>query len=83
MKMLGKRVLIRKLEDIPTSSVIEVVHLEEHSSQYADVISVGKDVDMLKVGDRVITVRYCGSPVEVDGEQLFVAMEEDILARIG
>jgi len=36
----------------------------------------------LKVGDRVIYGKYSGSQVELDGEELIVIKEADVLAKL-
>ena len=58
--------------------------------QIADVIAVGpggvvdgKEVVMnVKVGDRVITSKYSGTEVKIDGEEYTIVRQSDILAVV-
>jgi len=84
-KVLGKRILVERLDDKPlASAVIEVVHLDERPSQFAKVRALGTLVnELVSVGDTVVTKQYCGTPVTIEGEDLFLVMEDDILAVYG
>ena len=43
----------------------------------------GNEVKMLvKVGDRVITGRYSGTEVKIDGEEYSIVRQSDILAIV-
>ena len=43
----------------------------------------GKEVKMeLAVGDRVITSKYAGTEVKLDGEELTILKQSDVLAKI-
>lgn len=84
----GHRILIKRLdEDKVTSSIIEVVHLDEtKESQFAVVISVGSKVkESIRPAQMVVTKKYCGTPVDVapegsvDKERLYVVTIDDIL----
>ena len=56
----------------------------------AEVVAVGpggnvdgKDVTMyVKAGDRVITSKYSGTEVKVDGEECTIVRQSDILAIV-
>ena len=58
--------------------------------QVADVIAVGpggvvdgKEVTMyVKAGDRVITSKYSGTEIKVDGEEYIIVRQNDILAIV-
>ena len=85
---IGSKILIKRMdEDKLESSIISVVHLDESKeSQYAVVISAGTGLrEDIKVGDTVITKKYCGTPVELrprEGaprEKFYVIMEGDVL----
>lgn len=85
----GSRVLIKRLdEDQLSSTVIEVVHLDEtKESQHALVLAVGPKVTEVKPKMLIVTKKYCGTPLSlelVEGqpkEQCYLVMEEDILGR--
>jgi len=42
----------------------------------------GRSALTVKVGDRVLFTSYAGSEIKVDGEELIVMKEEDILAIV-
>jgi chaperonin GroES len=52
----------------------------------AEVLAVGpgaKDVEMvLKVGDKVVYQKYAGTEVKVDGQELIVIKQSDVLAIV-
>ena len=52
----------------------------------AEVIAVGpgaKDVDMVvKVGDKVVYTKYAGTEVKIDGQEVIVIKQNDILAVV-
>ena len=58
--------------------------------QIATVIAVGpggmvdgKEVTMyLKVGDKVITSKYAGTEVKIDGEEYTITRQSDVLAIV-
>ena len=85
----GNRVLIKRLdEDRLTSSIIEVVHLDEtRESQFALVLAVGPRVNEVKPKMVVVTKKYCGTPLSLElvenqpKEQCYLVMEEDILGK--
>ena len=48
----------------------------------AKVVAVGKKVDDIKVGDRIIYKSYSSTDVKVDGVEYLIIDEEDILATV-
>ena len=48
----------------------------------AKVLAVGKKVDDIKVGDRIIYKSYSSTDVKVDGAEYLIVNEEDILATV-
>ncbi|MBQ8869316.1 MAG: co-chaperone GroES, partial [Oscillospiraceae bacterium] len=62
----------------------------QEKPQFAEVIAVGhggivegKEVKMmLKVGDRVLTGKYSGTDVKVDGVEYKIVRQDDILAIV-
>lgn len=88
---LSDRVLI-KLEaaEETTKSGILLTGSAKEKPQVADVIAVGpgglvdgKEVKMtVKVGDRVLTSKYSGTEVKMDGEEYIIVRQSDILAIV-
>lgn len=91
VKPLSDRVLIKMEEaEETTKSGIVLAGSAKEKPQIADVIAVGpggvvdgKEVVMtVKVGDRVITSKYSGTEIKVDGEEYTIVRQGDILAIV-
>ena len=91
VKPLSDRVLIKMEEaEETTKSGIVLAGSAKDKPQIADVIAVGsggvvdgKEVVMtVKVGDRVITSKYSGTEIKVDGEEYTIVRQSDILAIV-
>ena len=73
-----------------TASGIVLSTAAQEKPQFANVIAVGpggivdgKEVEMyIKVGDKVITSKYSGTEVKLDGEEYTIVKQSDILAVI-
>ena len=91
LKPLADRVVIKRLEAEETTKggIILTASAKEKPS-VAEVISVGpggmvdgKEVTMtVKVGDKVITSKYSGTQVKIDGEQLTIVKQSDVVAIV-
>ena len=88
---LSDRVLIKMEEaEETTKSGIILSGSAKEKPQIADVISVGpggivdgKEVKMtVKAGDRVITSKYSGTEIKLDGEEYTIVRQSDILAVV-
>lgn len=86
---LGQRVLVKRLdaEEITAGGIVLPDSAKE-KPQEAEVISLGtggKDEDgktiefNVKVGDKVLISKYGGTDVKVDGVDLMILSESDIL----
>ena len=91
IKPLADRVLIKMEEaEETTKSGIILAGSAKEKPQVADVIAVGpggmvdgKEVVMqLKAGDRVITGKYTGTEVKIDGEEYTIVRQSDVLAVV-
>ena len=92
LRPLHDRVIVRRMEEERTSAggiVIPDSATEKPSK--GEIIATGNgkimesgDVRALdvKVGDKVLFGKYSGNEVKVDGEELLVMREEDIMAVI-
>ena len=89
LKPLSDRVVIKMVEaEETTASGIILTGSAKEKPQVAEVLAVGpggivdgKEVVMqVKVGDKVITSKYSGTEVKIDGEDLIVVRQGDILA---
>lgn len=88
---LSDRVLIKMEEaEETTKSGIILSGSAKEKPQIADVISVGpggvvdgKEVKMtVKVGDRVLTSKYSGTEIKLDGQEYTIVRQSDILAVV-
>lgn len=91
LKPLSDRVVIKMVEaEETTASGIILAGSAKEKPQVAEVLAVGlggvvdgKEVVMqVKVGDKVITSKYSGTEVKIDGEELIVVRQGDILAVV-
>jgi chaperonin GroES len=89
---LGDRVLVRRVEeDTKTRGGIIIPDTAKEKPQEGEVISVGpghRDDDGkvtpldVKVGDRVLFGKWSGTEVKIDGEDLLIMKESDILGVV-
>ena len=87
VKPLADRVVIKMVEaEETTKSGIILAGAAKEKPQIAEVIAVGpglKDNKMqVKVGDKVITSKFSGTEVKIDGEDYIIVKENDILAIV-
>ena len=91
VKPLGDRVVIKNVEaEETTKSGIILAGSAKEKPQIAEVVAVGpggnvdgKDVTMyVKVGDKVITTKYSGTEVKMDGVEYTIVRQGDILAIV-
>ena len=91
IKPLADRVVIQMLEaEDTTKSGIILAGSAKEKPQIAKVVAVGpggvvdgKEVKMeLAVGDKVITSKYAGTEVKLDGEEYMIVRQSDVLAKI-
>ena len=91
MKPLADRVVIKMMEaEETTKSGIILAGSAKEKPQVAEVVAVGpggnvdgKDVTMyVKAGDRVITSKYSGTEVKMDGVEYTIVRQSDILAIV-
>ena len=91
IKPLADRVVIKMVEaEETTKSGIILAGSAKEKPQVAEVVAVGpgglvdgKDVDMyVEVGDRILTSKYSGTEVKIDGEEYTIVRQSDILAIV-
>ena len=91
IKPLADRVVIKMLEaEETTKGGIILAPSAKEKPTVAEVIAVGpggmvdgKEVVMqLKAGDRVITGKYTGTEVKIDGEEYTIVRQSDVLAVV-
>ena len=91
LKPLFDRVVLKDAEiEETTKSGIILTGSAKEKPQVAEVVAVGpggvvdgKEVKMtVKVGDKVLTSKYSGTEVKVDGEECTIVRQADILAIV-
>ena len=92
LRPLHDRVIVRRMEEERTSAggiVIPDSATEKPSKGEVVAVGNGKILNNgeirgldVKVGDQVLFGKYSGTEVKVDGEELLVMKEEDIMAII-
>lgn len=86
---LGDRVLVRRVEEeSKTKGGILIPDTAKEKPQEGEIIAVGagardEDGDLIpfevKVGDRILFGKWSGTEVKIDGEDLVIMRESDIL----
>ena len=91
VKPLGDRVVIKNCEaEETTASGLILAGSAKEKPQMAIVIAVGpggnvdgKEITMhVQAGQKVICSKYAGTEVKVDGEELVIVRQSDILAIV-
>ena len=91
LKPLADRVILKQVEaEEKTKSGIILTSAAQEKPQMFEVIEVGPGgvvdgnevVMTVKKGDMVITGKYTGTEVKVDGEEFVIVRQSDILAIV-
>ncbi len=91
IKPLGDKVVIKMVEaEETTKSGIILAGTAKEKPQVAQVVAVGpggivegKEIKMeVKVGDKVLTSKYAGTEVKLDGVEYIIIRQNDILAIV-
>ena len=91
LKPLADRVILKRVAaEETTKSGIILTSAAQEKPQVYEVIAVGPggvidgaDIVMeVEVGDRVITGKYTGTEVKLDGEELTIVKQSEILAIV-
>ncbi len=91
IKPLADRIVLKMVEaDETTKSGIILAGSAKEKPQVAEVVAVGpggnvegKEITMyVKAGDKVLTSKYSGTEVKVDGQEYTIVRQSDILAVV-
>ena len=91
LKPLADRVIIKRVAaEETTKSGIILSSAAQEKPQVYEVIAVGpggivdgEKVEMsVKAGQKVITGKYSGTEVKIDGEEIIIVRQSDILAVV-
>jgi chaperonin GroES len=93
VKPLQDRVIVKRLDEEPekTRGGLYIPDTAKEKPQQGKILAVGKGkvaddgrvtpLDV-KVGDKVLFGKYSGSEIKVDGEELLIMREDDILGVV-
>lgn len=91
LKPLADRVIIKRVAaEETTKSGIILTSAAQEKPQMFEVVEVGpggivegEKIEMVvKKGDKVLTGKYSGTEVKIDGEELTIVRQNDILAIV-
>jgi chaperonin GroES len=92
IRPLHDRIIVKRLEEErKTASGIVIPDTAAEKPDQGEVIAVGKGKVLedgsvrnlqVKVGDKVLFGKYSGQTVKVEGEELLVMREEDVMGVI-
>lgn len=92
LRPLHDRVIVKRLEqETKTASGLIIPDAAAEKPDQGEIVAVGpgkkddsgKNIALdVKVGDRVLFGKYAGQAVKVDGQELLVMREEDLMAVV-
>jgi chaperonin GroES len=92
LQPLHDRVIVKRLDqETKTASGLIIPDSAAEKPDQGEILAVGKGKTIdegklrpleVKVGDRVLFGKYSGQAVKVDGDELLVMREEDIMAIV-
>lgn len=91
LKPLADRVVLKMVEaEETTKSGIILTTAAQEKPQVAEVVEVGpggmvdgNEVKMIvKIGDKVVTNKYSGTEIKLDGTEYVIVKQSDILAIV-
>lgn len=92
LRPLGDKILVKRLEaETKTKSGIVLPDTAKEKPKRGTVLAVGegkrldngqRSVMNLKKGDQVIFTSYAGTEVKIDGDEVMIMSEDDVLAVV-
>ena len=79
MRLLGNRLLVREKRQSVTSGGIIIPSIAINDNVIAEVVNAGSKSETVVIGDTVLFNRRRSETVGVDGEELLILKETDIL----
>ncbi|MBI3295931.1 MAG: co-chaperone GroES [Deltaproteobacteria bacterium] len=93
IRPLRDRIIVRRLEEeTKTKGGIIIPDSAKEKPQEGEIVAVGSGKLLedgrvvpleVKKGDRILFSKYGGNEVKVDGEELLMMREEDVLGIVG
>ena len=83
IKPLGKRVLIKQVEqeEVTKSGIVLPGTATKEKPITGEVLAVGRKIEDIKAGDKIIFEKYSGTEVK-DGEETYLILEIDNVLAI-
>ena len=80
---MGKRILIKQTEqeEVTKSGIVLPGTASKEKPIIGEVLAVGKKIEEVSVGDKVIFEKYAGTEVK-DGEETYLILEKDNVLAI-
>ncbi len=92
LRPLGDKILVKRLEaETKTKSGIVLPDSAKEKPKQGTIIAVGEGKRLedgtraplnVKKGDKVLFTSYAGTEVKIDGEELMIMSEDDVLAIV-
>ncbi len=83
LQPLADRLVAKNIEaEAKSAGGILLPDSAKEKPQMAEVTAVGKDVKEIKAGDKILYTKYGPTEVKVDGQELLLLKEEDVLAVV-
>ena len=84
LKPLGDRVVLKAVEQAATTaSGLVLPDTAKEKSQQGKVLAVGPDIEgEISADDIVLYAKYAGTEVKIEGEEVLILSEADILALV-
>ena len=87
LQPLQNRIVVKRVEEKAMSGSIHIPDAAKEKPQEADVIAVGpgrrekgERIPMeVHVGDRVLLGKYTGTEIAIDGQELLILNEDEVL----
>ena len=83
IKPLGKRILIKQTqqEEVTKSGIVLPGTASKEKPIIGEVLAVGRKIEEVKVGDKVIFEKYSGTEIK-DGDETYLILEKDNVLAI-
>ena len=93
VRPLHDRLLVRRIEEKETvKGGIIIPDSAKEKPQEGEVLAVGKGKTLdngtkltmdVKVGDKILFGKYSGTDIKIDGEEVLILREDEVLAVMG
>ena len=83
IRPLGKRILVKKVkeEEVRKSGIVLPGKTGEDQPTTGEVVAIGKEIEDIKVGDKIIHEKYTGTEVK-DGDETYLILNLDNVLAI-